>query len=249
MSQSISVTVLLFAAVADAAGRRRVDLQLPPGATLDDAVQVLVDQYPGLLPWLDRVSYARNLEITTKGARLADGDEIALLPPVSGGDRSRTAGGSLPRGSGDGTLLVTTEPLSLDAAQRLVSSPYAGATCVFAGTVREFTGSHQTSYLEYDVYPDMAIKVMEQLKQEMESRWPRLRVAFHHRVGRLEIGEVSVVVAVSAPHRDEAFTAGRFGIDELKRRLPVWKKEVYADGSHWVGSDGSTPGDEAHPGR
>lgn len=238
MPDNINVKVLLFAAVADAVGVRNLDLSLPAHASLRDAVRELANKYPALAPWVERVSYARNFQVVSLDEPLTDGDEIALLPPVSGGEKEA---GQLPYSTADGRMLITTEPLSLDAARELVVNPKSGAICVFAGTVREFTGNHRTSYLEYEAYVPMVVKEMQKIEQEIKDRWPEVQMAIHHRIGRLEIGEVSVVVAAAAPHRDEAFAAGRFGIDELKRRLPIWKKEVYADGSHWVGCDGSTP--------
>ena len=236
VQDTISVTVLLFAGVADAAGVRQVNLQLPAGARLADAVCGLVEQFPALTPWLNRVSFARNLEIASLEVPLTDGDEIALLPPVSGGESAGTGDlASLPLSADQGRLLITAEPLSLDRARELVTNPRAGAVCVFAGTVRQFTGSRETYYLEYDAYPPMVICEMRRLSAEVTGRWPGVRIAFHHRVGKLPVGEISVVVAAAAPHRAEAFAAARFGIDELKRRLPVWKKEIQPGGSYWVG--------------
>lgn len=235
----VRVTVRLFAMLAEAAGRRELAVTVPAGSRVRDVAAALARRVPALAPWVDRVSYALNMEYTQPDAAVADGDEVALLPPVSGG-----TGGVLAR-SDDGRFVVTTGRLSLDAAAALVNHPRAGAVCVFSGTVRGVTGEHETSYLTYDAYAEMAVAEMERLAAEIRRRWPGTEVAMHHRTGRVDVGEISVVVAVSAPHRPEAFAACRFGIDELKRRVPIWKKEVYADGSHWVGRDGTGPWMEA----
>ncbi|HEX6988656.1 MAG TPA: molybdenum cofactor biosynthesis protein MoaE [Bacillota bacterium] len=247
----LRVTVRLFAMLAEAAGRRELVLTVPSGSRVVDVAAALAGQVPALAPWVNRVSYAVNMEYARADAAISDGDEVALLPPVSGGAGDGDGGavedaaqggarGVLARAAGD-RFVVTTDPLSLDAVAALVNHPRAGAVCVFAGTVRQVTGEHRTSYLAYDAYAEMAVVEMERIAAEIQCRWPRTEVAIHHRAGRVDIGETSVVVAVSAPHRPEAFAACRFGIDELKRRVPIWKKEVYADGSHWVGRDGTGP--------
>ncbi|MFO7246463.1 MAG: molybdenum cofactor biosynthesis protein MoaE [Thermaerobacter sp.] len=268
MGETVQVTVRLFAMLAEAAGRRELVLSVPAGSRVSDVAAALARQVPALAPWVERVSYALNLEYVQGDAPVGDGDEVALLPPVSGGagegggdpaaDPAVTrpaqpgaapaaAGGAAPgllAEADGGRFVVTTGPLSLDAAASLVSHPSAGAVCVFTGTVRGITGDHETSYLTYDAYGPMAVAEMQRIAGEIQRRWPGTRVAIHHRVGRVDVGETSVVVAVSAPHRPEAFAACRYGIDELKRRVPIWKKEVYADGSHWVGRDGTGPWSE-----
>lgn len=241
----IHVRVLLFAMLAESAGRRELELELPAGSRVADAVRALAERAPALAPWVDRVSYAVNRTYAEREAPLAEGDELALLPPVSGGSVGDE--GVLASAAG-GRFLVSRGPLSLDRAAALVTNPASGAVCVFAGTVRELTGSHRTSYLEYDAYPEMAVEEMARIAEEIDRRWPGAQVAIHHRIGRLDIGDVSVVVAAATPHRQAAFEACRYGIDELKRRVPVWKKEVYADGSHWVGRDGTGPWSEGDAG-
>lgn len=259
--RAAQVRVRLFAMLAEAAGRRELVLEVPAGSRVSDVAAALARQVPALAPWVDRVSYALNLEYVRGDALVRDGDEVALLPPVSGGagDAGEDTGAHRHGGAGareapvqgdtpgvvatagGGRFVVTTGPLSLDAVAALVNHPRAGAVCVFTGTVRGITGDHETSYLTYDAYGPMAVTEMQRIAAEIQRRWPGTEVAMHHRTGRVDIGETSVVVAVSAPHRPEAFAACRFGIDELKRRVPIWKKEVYADGSHWVGRDGTGP--------
>lgn len=132
-------------------------------------------------------------------------------------------------------LKIVDEPIDYIAVVEAARDPRAGAVCLFLGTVREITGDKVTTRLEYEAYPEMALKCMARLEAEARARWPLLGVAMVHRVGRLELGEVSVAIAVSSPHRPEAFEAGRWLIDAFKRDVPVWKREIWADGSEeWV---------------
>lgn len=235
---TIKIRVLLFAILADAAGTRRLELAVPVGSTVADAGAELARQVPALSEWVGRVAYAVNRNYSPPETQLQDGDELALLPPVSGG---AGGDGQILASRDGGRFLVTGAPLSTDVAAQLVGHNLAGAICVFAGAVREITGDHRTLHLEYDAYAEMAVSEMARIADTIQRRWPNTRVAMHHRIGHLDPGEVSVVVAVAAPHRPAAFEACRFGIDELKRQVPIWKKEVYADGSHWVGRDGDGP--------
>jgi molybdopterin synthase catalytic subunit len=149
--------------------------------------------------------------------------EIAIIPPVSGGEEAEEH------------LIITEEPLSADLLIQKVSNPSAGAVLTFVGTVREFTRGRRTVHLEYEAYAPMAIKKMRQITEEIKTRWPEARVAMAHRVGRLDIEEISVIIAVATPHRDEAFAAGRYAIERLKAIVPIWKKEKWEDGSEWIG--------------
>src|SRR5690606_21489740 len=151
-------------------------------------------------------------------------DEIALIPPVSGGEETDEA-----------LFTVTEQPLSADRLIRLVSNPRAGAVLTFVGTVREWTGDQRTIHLEYEAYQPMAEKKMKEIAEEIGERWPDARVAMAHRVGRLEIEDISVIIAVATPHRKDAFAAGRYAIERLKEIVPIWKKEVWEDGSEWKG--------------
>jgi molybdopterin synthase catalytic subunit len=132
-------------------------------------------------------------------------------------------------------IKITAEPIDYAAVTDLVRSPLAGAVCTFLGTVREFTGDRRTVALTYESYPEMALKKMAELEEEARRRWPVIELALVHRVGNLELGEVSVAVAVSCPHRHESFEACRWLIDTLKQVVPIWKKEIWADGNEeWV---------------
>ncbi|MEX2356089.1 MAG: molybdenum cofactor biosynthesis protein MoaE [Thermaerobacterales bacterium] len=229
---TISISVKLFAGVAEAAGTRFVTLMLPPESTINDALDRLLAEHPALRPWRSRTVVAVNHGYAAEETVLRDGDELALIPPVSGGQQEA---------SQDGLLQVTDRALSADGAAALADDPRAGAVVTFVGVVRRFTGGHTTDHLIYEAYAPMALKEMEKISSEIKRRWPGAGVAMHHRIGRLEIGDASVVIAVATPHRAAAFQACAYAIDALKEQVPVWKKEVYVDGSHWVGRDGAHP--------
>ena len=171
----------------------------------------LGDEPEGLL-------YAVNREYAAADRELADGDEVALIPPVSGGG-----------------FRVTQDPLSLAAVVDEVSDESAGAVATFLGMVRRESRGRTVLYLEYEAYAEMAEDVMAQIAADLEQRYDLWAVAIHHRVGRVEIGEPSVAIAVSAPHRQDALAACKDAIDTLKQTVPLWKKEVYEGGEEWVG--------------
>jgi molybdopterin synthase catalytic subunit len=131
-------------------------------------------------------------------------------------------------------ILLSTEPIDLQALESAVSRPGAGALCSFQGLVRDHNIGRSVLYLEYEAFTEMALAAMRQIAEEARERWPEVRVALVHRLGRLEIGEASVAIAVSSPHRAESFEACRWAIDTLKTRVPIWKKEVFAGGEAWV---------------
>jgi molybdopterin synthase catalytic subunit len=162
--------------------------------------------------------YAVNREYTERDRELREGDEVALIPPVSGG-----------------AFRVTEEPLSLEAVVAEVADARAGGIATFTGTVRRQSRGREVTHLEYEAYAEMAEDVMERLAIGLLERHELCAVAIHHRVGRLEIGEASVVIAVSAPHRQAALDACREAIDTLKETVPLWKKEVYEGGEEWIG--------------
>jgi molybdopterin synthase catalytic subunit/molybdopterin converting factor small subunit len=209
----VDVQVRLFAGLRERAGFGSVALELPEGATVGDvwAALALGEEPPGLL-------FALNRAYAERDAPLAPGDEVALIPPVSGG-----------------SFRLSAEPLSVDGAVAEVRTPEAGAVAVFVGTTRSRSRGREVLHLEYEAYEGMAEQVMADLAAELERRHDLCRVAIHHRVGRVEIGDVSVVIAVSAPHRAAALAACREAIDELKVTVPLWKKEVYIGGEEWIG--------------
>ena len=210
------VTVRLFAGLRELAGTGRRELELPDGAAVADVWAAL--GLPGAQP--DGLLYAVDREYAEAARTLSDGDEVALIPPVSGGAED---------------VRVTAEPLSLDAVVRAVSADEAGAVATFTGTVRRSSRDRTVEYLEYEAYEDMALELLARLAADLRERHGLTGVAIHHRTGRVEIGEASVVIAVSAPHRAAAFDACREAIETLKTEIPLWKKEVYEGGEEWIG--------------
>jgi MoaE-MoaD fusion protein len=204
------VTVKLFAGLRERAGWSSREIE---AATVGEvwAALRLGEEPEGLL-------YAVNREYARRDRELREGDEVALIPPVSGG-----------------TFRVTTEPLSIEAVAAEVEDERAGGIATFTGTVRRQSRGREVLHLDYEAYTEMAEDVMAQLAAELRDRHDLCAVAIHHRVGRLEIGEASVVIAVSAPHRHEALAACREAIDRLKETVPLWKKEIYEGGEEWLG--------------
>jgi molybdopterin synthase catalytic subunit/molybdopterin converting factor small subunit len=207
------VVVRLFAGLRERAGTGERALELPEGARAEDVWKKLElgDAPPGLV-------YAVNRVYAEPGHALADGDEVALIPPVSGG-----------------AFLVTDEPLSVESVIAEVQHPRAGGIATFTGTVRSESRGRAVRYLEYEAYAEMATDVMTKLAEKLKERYDVREIAIHHRTGRVEIGEASVVIAVSAPHRHDALAACKDAIDELKETVPLWKKEVYEGGEEWIG--------------
>ncbi|MGH3001853.1 MAG: molybdenum cofactor biosynthesis protein [Gaiellaceae bacterium] len=205
-----AVNVRLFAGLRERAGwsQRSIDAE-----TVGDVWSALElgDEPGGLL-------YAVDQEYAPRDRALADGDEVALIPPVSGG-----------------AYLLSDEPLSLDRVVDEVRDEEAGAIATFTGTTRVHSRGREVTHLDYEAYEGMAERVMEEIAASLESRYELCAVAIHHRVGRVGIGDTSVVIAVSAPHRADALAACRDAIDELKERVPLWKKEVYSGGEEWIG--------------
>jgi len=207
------VSVRLFAALREQAGVRERRIEIPEGATVGDVWSTLElgDEPSGLL-------YALNREYVERGAALTDGDELALIPPVSGG-----------------AFLLSEQPLSVDEAVLEVSSDDAGAVATFIGTTRARSRGREVVRLEYEAYEGMAEQTMTEIAEELKQRYDLLEVAIHHRVGVVEVGGTSVVIAVSALHRADALSACRDAIDALKVRVPLWKKEIYVGGEEWIG--------------
>ncbi len=207
------VVVKLFAGLRERAGTPEREVELRDGARIADVWPALAlgEEPQGLL-------YAVNEEYANRERELLDGDEVALIPPVSGGD-----------------FRLSAEPLSLDAVVAEVQDERAGAIATFIGTTRIESRGRAVEHLDYEAYPGMAEKVMAELADELRRRYELCEVAIHHRVGRVGIGETSVVIAVSAPHRADALAACKDAIDRLKETVPLWKKEVYEGGEEWIG--------------
>ncbi|MGI5838029.1 MAG: molybdopterin converting factor subunit 1 [Chloroflexota bacterium] len=217
------IKVRFFALYREIVGQREVQVELPPGSTALDIWNRFAEEQPHLAPNLPHTRFAVNGEYTDPRATLEDGDEVAFIPPVSGGS------------TGNPLFEITGDKIDVNRVVEAVRRDEDGAVATFVGVVRNNNRGKQVLYLEYEAYPEMALGKMREISQEISSRWELDHVAIVHRVGRIEVGETSVVIAVSAPHRAEAFEACRFAIDRLKETVPVWKKEVYADGEEWLG--------------
>jgi molybdopterin synthase catalytic subunit len=207
----VHVSIRLFAGLRERAGTARLEVDGVERVGDVWAKLGLGDEPAGLL-------YAVNRAYASPGDALADGDEVALIPPVSGG-----------------AFRISDAPLDLQAAVAEAASDDAGAVATFVGTVRRSSHGRDVLYLEYEAFEEMAEPMLERLAAELTAKHGLSKVAIHHRTGRVEIGEASVVIAVSAPHRGSALDACREAIDTLKTTIPLWKKEVYAGGEEWIG--------------
>jgi MoaE-MoaD fusion protein len=224
----VRIGVRLFARFREAAGRERLEVELPEGGTVESAWSAVVDRHPQLSAYRPFTLFAVGNEYVSAEHRLAPSDELCLFPPVSGGS-----------GSGEDVYRIIGEPLSPDAIAAEVDDPGAGGIVIFSGVVRNETGGRPVKFLEYEAHAPMAEAKMREIGETVRARWAEVkRVAILHRIGRLEIGESSVLIAVSAAHRQDAFEACQYAIDTLKRTVPVWKKEHFEDGEVWVGLQG-----------
>jgi MoaE-MoaD fusion protein len=221
-TKSVKIRVLFFGAARDVVDQNPLPLALAVDGprTVATAFQQLVEKYSALERFGRSLLFAVNQEYATQDTDLKDGDELAIFPPVSGGDHD--------------FFELTTGPIDVGSVARRVVLPECGATVTLDGFAREWTKGKQTKYLVYEAYDGMAISEMERLGAEAHNRFEIAHIGIVHRTGRLEIGETSVVISVSAPHRKAAFEACEWAIRELKRTVPIWKKEVYADGAAWV---------------
>jgi molybdopterin synthase catalytic subunit len=227
----MKVDVLYFAVLRERIQLDHETVELPAGASVRDARAEIAARHPSVAALLPAVQLAVNRVVAADTRALADGDEVALLPPVAGG-------------SAPGAIRISAEPVTIAEAIEAVSfggaggevGGDAGAVVTFAGIVRR-RGHHLPDVvrLEYEAYLEMAEAVLAEIAVEIEREWPGVRVAIHHRTGALAVGEIAVVVAAAAEHRAPAFEACRAAIDRLKLRAPIWKKEIGESGEAWVG--------------
>jgi MoaE-MoaD fusion protein len=221
----VQIRVRLFASLRELAGEGTAQVEVPAGSRAGDVWDACVRRWPALAARRQSTVLAVNQEFAKADLPVHDGDEVALLPPVSGG------AGSV-RGS-NRMIDLTDQPLNAEELSKLVMRPSDGGLVVFSGVVRNHSEDRAVRYLEYEAYREMALPKLEQVQRETLERWPMANVAMAHRLGRMEVGETSVIVAASAPHRAEAFAAGRYAIDRLKEIVPIWKKEFFAEGESW----------------
>jgi molybdopterin synthase catalytic subunit len=247
----IRVHIRLFAMQRELAGTRGLDVELPVGATVEDAWAALVERHPLLVPGRPAVRFAVNGAYAPPDTRLGEGDEVAMIPPVSGGENG--AAGGAGRGEGSGRILELREEafgssILVELGDRL-ATPEDGAVVGFLGVTRRSPGTpapgqeaeaarhaaRVVQALTYESHPQMALAILAEIADEIEQRFGVTRLAIVHREGEVPLGEASVAIVACAPHRDAAFSAARYAIDETKARAPIWKAELFTDGKVWIG--------------
>ncbi|MPZ15220.1 MAG: molybdopterin converting factor subunit 1 [Chloroflexi bacterium] len=216
------ISIRLFASIREALGVPTLEIEVPAGATVGTLTREIRARYPQL-PLQPEALVSVNYEYVRDDHPLRENDEVALIPPVSGGS--------------GGFFEITDNELTAESVADLVRSPECGAVAVFLGTARRTSRGREVAYLEYEAYPEMAIRKLRQIAEEIRERWSTDRVAIRHRVGHIELGEASVAIAVATEHRAEGFAACQYAIDRLKEIVPIWKKEVWVGGGEWVGWD------------
>ena len=220
----MEVTVRYFAMVREVMGRSTESRAVPEGTTVDSLLDLLVEEEPRLATMRRSTMTMVNEAYAAPATTLAEGDDVALIPPVSGGD-------------GRPRFWIQAEPIDVRMVETLVEDPRTGAVVTFVGRVRDSARGQGVDGLEYEAYSAAATRMMEQIGGEIRERWGIEQVVIAHRTGQLSVGEASVVIAVASPHRAPAFAACEYAIDRLKEIVPIWKKEHYADGAVWIGSE------------
>lgn len=223
------IRVLYLGGSRGESGVPEEELVVPAGSTVADVAARVAKLHPALEGRLESVRWARNHEFARREDPIADGDEIALIPPVAGG---------APGLSPSERVAIQTAPIDLDAVVAKVQGPKIGAVVTFIGTVRDHARGKEVLSLDYEAYEPMASRVLERIVADLERQIDGVRLAITHRTGLLPVGERSVVIAAASPHRDEAYRACRAALEEIKKDLPIWKRERTADGEDWVGWGG-----------
>jgi MoaE-MoaD fusion protein len=231
---SMRVRVLFFGQLKEIVGAAEDDAELSEGARVEDLFERYARRFPKLVEFRSAIAASVNQEYAEWRAPLMDGNEVAFLPPVSGGQKAAVS---------DDVFELVHEPIQARELLEKLKGAEDGAAVVFDGFVRNNFKGRRTLYLEYEAYEPMALAKMREIGAQIRTKFQIHRVAMVHRLGRLEIGETSVWIAVSAAHRGAAFDACRFAIDTLKRAVPIWKKEFFADGAVWA--EGERPTQEA----
>jgi molybdopterin converting factor subunit 1 len=225
--QSMKVNVLFFGLTHDLTGFAEEQVDLPEGENLDGLCRRYETRFPRLSDVADSLLIAVDQEIAPRSAPLHDGDEVAFLPPVSGG------------ATGD-IFRITRDPISASELAHQLRASEDGAVVIFEGVVRNHSHGRPTLYLEYEAYEPLAIRKLEEIGREAKQKFPIDRLGMVHRLGRLEIGETSVAIVAASAHRRAAFEACQYAIDRLKQVVPIWKKEYFADGAVWAEGEGQT---------
>ncbi len=233
----IQIHIRFFAGHRDIVGQAATTLLVAPDTTVGQVWDRLVEQYPPLKAYSGHLLYAVNQEFSDLATVLQDGDELAFIPPVSGGSDSRQPAPEPGNEQAFAPFAISSAPLDPAPLVAYVQTAADGAVVTFAGVVRNNFEGRRTAHLFYESYTEVALSALRQLAGEARQRWAIGRVAVHHRVGRLEIGETAVLVVVAAPHRQAAFDAAAYIMDRIKQIVPIWKREYWADGeSAWHGT-------------
>lgn len=235
------LTIRVFAGLAEKMGGSAVTLHTDKEQlTAGELKQLLAEQYPAAAGTISVSFVARNQAYAREDQLLEEEDELALIPPVSGGSpaHGELSASSKDVGLADSLYELTYDSLNPDMIAAKVSDANHGANLVFVGTTREFTGDEHTLSLHYDAYAPMALSSLRQIGNEVDAHWPGARCAITHRLGAVGIGEASVVIAVSAVHRDACYEASRFAIERLKQIVPIWKQDLQAGGATWKETQG-----------
>lgn len=228
----MKIQVLYFAVFRERIGRDEEIVEVPDGSDVAGAVAVLAARHSAIANLAGKYRVAVNQVMSDDDTALSDDDEIALIPPVAGGNEDADKDGDAGR---DPRVAIVEQPPSLDRCIARVISDEMGGLVTFTGVVRRHSRGQTVTRLEYEAYAAMAEKVMAELCDEIEAEIAGAHLACEHRVGTLGVGDIAVAIAAAAPHRDEAFRACRAMIDRLKERVPIWKKELTADGDEWIG--------------
>jgi molybdopterin synthase catalytic subunit len=223
MGKTVRITALLFGQAREWVGSPTLDLEIEAPATIESAFAIIKSKHPRLAEMERSLLFAVNEEYASLSDPLSDGDRLAVLPPVSGGEaESRDI------------FEIIREPIDIAGLRSRLLEGDSGAVVIFDGVARDNTKGRRTIYLEYEGYEPMALRTMEQIGREVHERWPVNRLGIIHRLGRIEITQSSVVIVVTSAHRKIAFEACHYAIDRLKKIVPIWKKEYFEDGAVWV---------------
>ena len=221
----ISIKVRLFAALKEIIGKNQLDLQIPEGSTVKDVIAVIEETYPAVKKIIKISKYAVNMEYTETEKKLTEGDEITIIMPVSGGVYSASETNM--------HIEITGEKIDDAKVLDFVSDISAGSVLLFNGTVRDNDDGKPVEYLYYEAYEEMAVKEIKKLISAAFNKYNILKVCVIHRTGKMDVGEISISIGVSSPHREDSYIASKFLIDNIKETVPVWKKEMFEEGGRW----------------
>lgn len=236
---AMKLTIRLFAGLAETLNHTYITLTVEQTQiTVEELKQLLIQNYPTAAQMIVASFIAKNQAYASAEELVAETDELALIPPVSGGEEEITD--ELDTFTENVMYQITYEPIFVDKVGLSVITPQQGATLIFVGTTREFTFGKRTVWLEYEAYVPMALSAMQQIGAEIALQWSGALCAITHRLGKVAIAEISVVIAISSPHRADCYAASRYAIERLKQIVPIWKKEIWEDGSEWKGHQQGT---------